>query len=130
VYAAQAHRSILRQRTAPYLGVVCLALLAFASGNVLPAELAQLAEGQSFYLLPTGWSAGASASHALLGTATTLAAHVSALAHAASGHAYAFAASWRAMLRAAPRARPIAPLARDALAVPALLVAIALALCR
>ena len=126
---ALAQRGLLRQRTAPYLGAACLALLALASAHTLSAELAQLAAGPGLPLAPTTWLAGTASSHTLLGAATALAARGATHAQHAGEGPFAATPAWLA----APRAHPPRPLAtsltQGALAVPALLVAITLALC-
>jgi hypothetical protein len=129
VHVALAQRGLLRQRTAPYLGAACLALLALASAHTLSAELAQLAVGPGLPLAPTTWLAGTTSSHTLLGAATALATRGATHAQRSGESPFAATSAWLAAPHARSSHPAAAPLTQGALAVPALLVAVTLALC-
>ncbi len=133
MYAGLAQHSSPRLRTAPYLSAACLALLALAGAQTFADGLARPGARQGFALPQAAWLAGPAPSHALalFGAATAFAAPNAALAkHAAEGPLFAALPA-----RLAVAAQPltprslVSPLARGALATPALLLAVALALC-
>ena len=110
-----------RRRTVPYLGIACLALLAFAGVYAAP-EITALGEAPALGVPALTWLAERAAEpDAALRLAARLA-----------GRAGARWVPWPRGRRAAPTARAPrvmlpAPRARGALALPALLVAVALA---
>jgi hypothetical protein len=110
-----------RRRTAPYLGIACLALLAFAGVYAAP-ELSALGEAPALGLPALTWLAERAAQP---GATLLLGARL-------AGRAGPRWAPWPPRRRAAPppaahRATRPTPRARGALAVPALLIAVALA---
>jgi hypothetical protein len=115
-------------KTAPYLGVACLALLAFASGYALPAALAYLSDGRSGQLSSASWLTGANPSRALY-RAIRLAARRADLGARGLARRTVAAATRSAAPRPRSDAWPASPLIRGALSVPALLVSVALARC-
>lgn len=122
----EAQRRAALSRAVPYLGIACLALLALAGARSLPAELAALA-GNNTGPAPASWLAGANASQPRLGTVQSS----GRTAFSAAGlHVPAISVG---SLAADPRlvalATPAAPLDVGTVALAALLVAVALALC-
>ena len=105
-----------RRRTAPYLGIACLALLAFAGVSIAP-EIAALADAPALTWLAERDATPGAAVH----FATRLA-----------GRAGRRWTPWPPRRPATPSATaqcitPLAPRARGVLALPALLIAVALA---
>jgi hypothetical protein len=124
-------RSIVWQRTAPYLGVACLVLLAFGGVGNLLLDHPPLAQRQGSVRPATAWLAGPAA-HALLGAAGSLATRGAQFTPSHAGYTGASAAGSLAVGRHVRALIPLpaSPLARGALAIPALLVAVTLAQCR
>jgi hypothetical protein len=130
MHLAETRRGLLWQRTAPYLGVACLALLAFAGTRGLRADLAPLIQREGAARPTTAWLAVPGA-RGLLVAAGSLAVRG---ARFTSGHPVFTSAQASGSLTAAWRVRgltvwPASPRARGALAIPAFLVAIRLAQC-
>jgi hypothetical protein len=121
-------RGTVLPRTAPYLGVACLALLALANAHALMGDPRALIRARGLQAPRAAWLAGPTGA-AALPPATALAATV-ARAFATPGARLAAVPMAAAARRHAPPRPAPSPLTRGALAMPALLVAVALALRR
>ncbi|HEV7127448.1 MAG TPA: hypothetical protein VGN32_08385 [Ktedonobacterales bacterium] len=119
-------QSSSRQRTAPYLGVACLALLAFASVHAFAPEFGAGMPGRAAALPALSWLAAPAAAPVLLGTTTRFALHAASQATAQVSFAGAVLLTIAIALTAL-LLRRATPLTRGGLSIPALLVAIALA---
>jgi hypothetical protein len=128
VRVAPAQHGMTRQRTAPFLGAACLALLALASVHKFPAELAQLAAGQGLTHSPTTRLAGQTSTNSLLGVASSLVAHGAYGAAPRAGQS-PIHVGWPAVVCTLRSRPPGTLLAQGAVSVPALLVSVTLALC-
>lgn len=127
---ATRRRGISWQRTAPYLGVACLALLALGSAHSLPAQVARIVRGPAWQLPSTAWLAGPAAPHRLLGASHAFgqyrAGPTGGRPTLPQSLLAARAASARSgLLRASAWPRTV----RGALAAPTLLMAVTLARC-
>jgi hypothetical protein len=133
MYASLAQHGSPRQRTAPYLSAACLALLALAGAQTFADGSARPGARPVFALPPAAWLAGPAPSHALalFGAAAAFAAPGVTLAQrAGEGPLFAAGPTRQAEMLRLPTPRlPVTPLARGALSTPALLLAVALALC-
>lgn len=119
------HRSLLR--TAPYLGVACLALLAFASVHAFAPDVGATA-GRAASNPALSWLAAPAAPQALVGAAAHLVAHAADLAATQATVALADAALLALALALLTRLlRRPATRPHGGLSTPALLVAVALA---
>jgi hypothetical protein len=129
VRRVEARYKVMLPRTAPLVGVACLAVLAIAGAYVLPAGLARFTDGRSLQLPSTTWFASAAPAQRI-GGASSLNGQFGAALSTAAARALApdlplAAVSVSGMLLAWYATR-----VRGARSNPALLVAITLALRR
>src|SRR5579859_1386120 len=123
-------RGVSWQRTAPYLGVACLALLALGAAHGLPAEFARLVREPAWQLSPTAWLASPASPQRLLEASQSFRHYRALPARGPAQFAGALTAALALIVRNGSLRASAWPLtARGALAAPTLLMAVRLARC-
>jgi hypothetical protein len=109
--------------------VACLAVLAIAGAYSLPADLALLADGRALQMAPAAWLTSSASPVATRSGAALLSQRAGLAARAFGQRAAQPVLAAADIARASEALAPASPLERGALSVPALLVAVTLAIC-